>query len=85
MIKVLFLQSIFNVVDEQAETLISDKISFISFLDYPDLLPDAKTIWLFRERLSKTAKDHYTTIDISRRGIIVYIGIRDTLAMIQVE
>ena len=54
MVKVQFLQSMFNMVDEQAETLIKGRISFLNFLDYPDLLPDAKTIWLFRERLSKT-------------------------------
>ena len=53
MIKVMFLQRVFNMVDEQAETLIKDRISFMNFLDYPDILPDAKTIWLFRERLSK--------------------------------
>ena len=54
MVKVLFLQSMFNMVDEQTETLIRERISFMNFLDYPDLLPDAKTIWYFRERLSKT-------------------------------
>jgi IS5 family transposase len=85
MVKVLYLQSMYNLVDDQAEKEIHDKISFMNFLDYPDLLPDARTIWLFRERLSKTAKDHDTTIDLSRRGIIVYKGIRDTLAMIQGE
>ena len=56
MVKVLFLQSMFNMVDEQAETLIKDRISFMNFLDYPDQYPDARTIWLFRERLSKTGK-----------------------------
>ena len=72
MVKVLFLQSMFNMVDEQVETLIKDRISFMNFLDYPDQYPDVRTIWLFRERLSKTAKDHNTTIDLSKRGIIVY-------------
>ena len=33
MIKALFLQSMFNMVDEQAETLIRDRISFMNFLD----------------------------------------------------
>ena len=39
MVKVLFLQSRFNMVDEQTETLIRDRISFMNFLDYPDPLP----------------------------------------------
>ena len=86
MIKVLFLQSIFNVVDEQAETLISDKISFISFLDYPDLLPDAKTIWLFRERLSKTGKDRIIWNELQRqlesKGIKVKKGSAQDAAFI---
>jgi len=56
MIKVLFLQIMFNMVGEQAETLIRHRISFMNFLDYPDLLPDTRIIWLFRERLSKTGK-----------------------------
>ena len=34
-VKVLFLQGVFNMVDEQAETLIHDRISFMNFLDYP--------------------------------------------------
>ena len=44
MIKLLFLQSMFNMVDEQAETLIRDRISFMNFLDYPDQYPDSRTI-----------------------------------------
>ena len=67
MIKVLFLQSIFNVVDEQAETLISDKISFMDFLDYPDLFPDTRTIRLFSERLSKTGKDKIILNELQRQ------------------
>ena len=67
MIKVLFLQSMFNMVDEQAETLIRDRISFMNFLDYPDQYPDARTIWLFRERLSKTGKDRIIWNELQRQ------------------
>ena len=56
MVNVLYLQSMYNLVDDQAEKEIHDKISFMNFLDYPDLLPDTRTIWLFREILSKTGK-----------------------------
>ena len=44
MVKVLYLQSLYNLVDEQAEKDIHDRISFMNFLDYPDIHPDAKTI-----------------------------------------
>lgn len=67
MVKVLFLQSMYNMVDEQAETLIRDRISFMNFLDYPDLLPDAKTIWFFRERLSKTGRDRIIWNELQRQ------------------
>ena len=54
-------------VDEQAEILIRDRISFMNFLDYPDLLPDARTIWLFRKGLSKTGKDRIIWNELQRQ------------------
>ena len=57
MVKILFLQSIYNIVDESMETEIYDSVRFINFLDYPERVPDQNTIWLFRERPSKTGKD----------------------------
>ncbi|MHB1507124.1 MAG: transposase [Cuniculiplasma sp.] len=67
MVKVLFLQSMFNMVDEQVETMIRDRISFMNFLDYPDHLPDATTIWIFRERLSKTGRDRVIWNEFQRQ------------------
>ena len=67
MVKVLFLQSMFNMVNEQAETLIKDRISFMNFLDYTDQYPDAGTIWLFRERLSKTGRDRIIWNELQRQ------------------
>ncbi|WP_393970854.1 IS5 family transposase [Oxyplasma meridianum] len=67
MVKVLYLQSAYNMVDEQAETMIRDRISFMNFLDYPDRLPDARTIWIFRERLSKTGKDRAIWNELNRQ------------------
>ena len=78
MVKVLFLQSMYNMVDEQAETLIRDRVSFMNFLDYPDQYPDARTIWLFRERLSKTGRDRIIWNELQRhmdsKGIKVKKG-----------
>ena len=56
MVKILFLQAIYNIVDESMETEIYDSVRFINFLDYPERVPDQNTIWLFRERWSKTGK-----------------------------
>jgi IS5 family transposase len=51
--KVLVLQSLYNFSDEQTEFMIRDRLSFMRFLDLglADPVPDATTIWLFREAL----------------------------------
>ena len=67
MVKVLYLQSLYNLVDEQTEKEIHDRISFMNFLEYPDLLPDAKTIWYFRERLSRTGRNRIIRNELQRQ------------------
>lgn len=53
--KIVVLQSLHNLSDEQTEYLIRDRISFMHFLDLEleDPVPDATTIWLFREALAQ--------------------------------
>ena len=53
MFKILVLKSIYNLSDEQTELQIRDRLSFRSFLglNFSDIVPDAKTIWLFAEHL----------------------------------
>jgi len=46
---------------------IHDRISFINFLDYPERLPDARTIWLFRERLSTAGRDRVIWNELQRQ------------------
>ena len=55
MFKVLVLQALYNLSDDQTEYQIRDRLSFMRFLsvDAEGRIPDAKTIWLFRERLAK--------------------------------
>jgi IS5 family transposase len=55
MLKVLILQSLYNLSDEQMEFQIRDRLSFMRFLGLSlgDTVPDAKTIWLFREQLTE--------------------------------
>ena len=57
MVKILFLQSIYGIVDESIEKEIHNRLDFMNFLDYPESVPDARTIWLFRERLSNNHTD----------------------------
>ena len=52
--KVLVLQSLYDLSDEQAEYQIIDRYSFRRFLglDYNDAIPDQNTIWTYREALT---------------------------------
>jgi IS5 family transposase len=53
MFKVLVLQALYSLSDDAAEFQIRDRLSFMRFLGLglADRVPDAKTIWLFREQL----------------------------------
>ena len=55
MFKILVIQATNNLSDERAEYLINDRLSFMRFLGLglSDRVPDARTIWLFREKLTK--------------------------------
>jgi len=53
MFKVLVLQHLHNLSDDRIEYQIRDRLSFMRFLglQLEDRVPDAKTVWLFREQL----------------------------------
>lgn len=55
MFKVLVLQQLHNLSDDGIEYQIRDRLSFMRFLglQFEDRVPDAKTVWLFRERLKQ--------------------------------
>ena len=53
MIKILFLQSCYNLSDEELEYQIHDRFSFQQFLNFPESIPDYSTIWRFREELTE--------------------------------
>jgi IS5 family transposase len=55
MFKILIIQSLYNLSDDRIEFQILDRISFMRFLDLGlgDRVPDAKTIWLFREQITE--------------------------------
>ena len=55
MFKILILQSLYNLSDDQTEFQIRDRLSFMRFLGLSlhETVPDAKTIWLFREKLTE--------------------------------
>jgi IS5 family transposase len=55
MFKILVIQATNNLSDERTELLINDRLSFMRFLGLAlsDRVPHARTIWLFREKLTK--------------------------------
>lgn len=55
MFKILVIQAQNNLSDDRVEFMINDRLSFMRFLGLglSDKVPDAKTIWAFRERLTK--------------------------------
>ena len=55
MFKIMVLQALYSLSDDQAEFQIKDRLSFMRFLGLGlgDAVPDAKTIWLFREHLTQ--------------------------------
>jgi IS5 family transposase len=59
MFKILQLQAWYNIADDNTEYMINDRLSFQRFLGLSlgDKVPDAKTIWLFRDTLSKKGAD----------------------------
>lgn len=54
MFKILILQSLYNLSDDATEYQIQDRLSFMRFLGLglDSRIPDAKTIWLFKEDLA---------------------------------
>ncbi len=58
MFKILILQRLYNLSDAQTQFQIMDRFSFMRFLglELQDQVPDEKTIWLFRETLTKSGK-----------------------------
>jgi IS5 family transposase len=53
--KALIVQSLYNLSDEQMEYQLRDRLSFMRFLGLglEDTIPDATTLWLYREALAK--------------------------------
>jgi transposase, IS5 family len=53
--RMLILQSLYNLSDEQVEYQVRDRLSFTRFLTsgIEDCIPDGTTLWLFREKLAQ--------------------------------
>jgi IS5 family transposase len=80
MFKILILQKLNNIADDRTEYLIKDRLSFQRFLGLAlcDTVPDAKTIWNFREALKGAdmldAVFNRFVEQMERKGIITRSG-----------
>ena len=78
--KIIILQRLYNLFDDQTEYQINDRMSFMRFhgLGLDDKVPDAKTIWLFKDTLTKAGIMEQLFSQFNRmleeRGIITHKG-----------
>ena len=78
--KTIVLQRLYNLSDDQTEYQINDRMSFMRFLGLglDDKVPDAKTIWLFKDTLTKAGIIDQLFSQFNRmleeRGIITHKG-----------
>jgi len=67
MFKIIILQRLYNISDDQTEYQINDRLSFMRFLglELKDKVPDAKTIWLFKEKLieARVSKNYLKNLE----------------------
>ena len=81
MFKILILQRLYNLSDEQTEFQLNDRRSFLRFagLGVRDAVPDHTTIWTFRETLTKhhTVEELFDqlTLQLTRQGVITQKGV----------
>ena len=68
--KILILQASHSLSDERTEFLIKDRLSFMRFLGLglADPVPDANTIWTFREALTRAKVDGKPAIEVLFRA-----------------
>ena len=80
MFKILILQRIYNIADDQTEFQINDRMSFMRFLGLAlgETVPDSKTIWNFRDMLAKAGVIESLfalfTRELEAHGIVTHKG-----------
>ena len=80
MFKILVLQKIYNISDDQTEYQINDRLSFQRFIGIQlyNTVPDAKTVWRFKEELkeAKVLEKIFERFNekLERENIITYSG-----------
>lgn len=66
-VKVMVLQSCYNLSDPELEFQVCDRLSFRNFLGFPESVPDFSTIWKIRERLKNADVDKLIWDELQRQ------------------
>lgn len=80
MFKLLVIQRLYNLSDEALEYQVTDRLSFQRFLglNFSGQVPDAKTVWLFRDQLQRQdlvkALFEQMNAQLLKRGVIALEG-----------
>jgi hypothetical protein len=80
MFKIMILQRYYNISDESTKYQILDRLSFRNFLGLSsgDKIPDARSIWLFKDKLAKKNVteqlfEHFFN-ELNSKGLIINEG-----------
>ena len=67
----------------------ADRIGFRRFLGYPESIPDATTVWLFREHLAESGRDKAVWAELQRqldeKGLTVKKGVAQDASFITAD
>ena len=89
MFKILILQHWYGLSDLAVERQMSDRISFMAFLGFPDQFPDSRTIWSFKERMAETGTDRLVWAELQRqldaKGLKIRRGIVQDATFIEAD
>ncbi len=68
MFKAILLSGLYNLSDDQVEYQLRDRLSFVRFLGLglEDTVPDARTVWLYREQLAQAGAVEQILADFDR-------------------
>jgi IS5 family transposase len=80
MVKMLVLQGLYGLSDQELERQVNDRISFQNFLSFPEKVPDYSTVWYFRERLASSGKDKVIWEEFQRQIESKGLGIKKGVA-----
>jgi transposase, IS5 family len=65
--KILVLQGMYGLSDEQLEFQCKDRISFRHFLGLPQVIPDFSTVWYARDRLATNGSENLIWKELQRQ------------------